>query len=186
MRYIISIVTTIILFISFASYSGADEATKTALFERLANAKNQMEGRKIEHEIWEYWTAQAPTKEVHAKLVRGMEKRRESDLLWSEDLLDEVINASPEYAEGWNQRAFTRFLKGDMVNSLSDLEKALELEPMHFAAMSGMYHILIQMGRKKAAHNILLQAIEIHPWIKERSALPKNLLPPLPSEVEKL
>lgn len=150
---------------------------KNQLFENLANATNEAEGRKAEFQIWEHWTAAAPSEEIKAKLIRGMQKRREFDLPWAEDLFDEVIKAAPDYAEGWNQRGFVRFLKGDIKGSLTDLEKAVELEPRHFGALSGMYHVLRLLNRPQAAVRSLHMAVTIHPWLKERNGLPENLRP---------
>lgn len=151
--------------------------TKDRLFARLAEAENEMTGRAVEFEIWEYWTAQAPDREVAAKLTRGMQKRREFDLPWAEDLFDEVIKAAPDYHEGWNQRAFVRFLRGNLEGALNDLEKTIALEPRHFGALSGMYNVLIQQGRPVPALRFLQRAVTIHPWLKERGALPRDMWP---------
>jgi tetratricopeptide (TPR) repeat protein len=147
------------------------------LFEMLANAPNEQEGRKIEFQIWQYWTDSAPSEDIKAKLIRGMEKRRESDLAWAEDLLDDVVTAAPDYAEGWNQRGFVKFLVNDLEGSLNDLEEAVKLEPRHFGALSGMYHVLRLLNRPKAAVRALHMAVKIHPWLKERNDLPEELRP---------
>ena len=60
----------------------------------------------------------------------------------AEHHFDKVILSAPDYAEGYNQRAFIRFLREDYDNALADLEIVLELEPNHFGASSGLYHIL--------------------------------------------
>lgn len=167
------------LFLVVASTNGETQtsAQEDVLFEQLASAGSAAEGRKIEFQIWEYWTAKAPSDEVRAKLIRGMEKRRESDLSWAEDLFDEVIKEAPQYPEGWNQRGFARFLRGNLEGSLSDLEKTVELEPRHFGALSGMYHVLRLLNRKDAALRSLHKAVTINPWLKERNDLPKELRP---------
>ena len=88
-----------------------------------------------------------------------------------------VIEAAPDYAEGYNQRAFVRFLREDFEGSLSDLEKTLEYKPWHFGALSGMYHVLRVQSRHSAALALLRKAVVIHPWIQERGALPKEMWP---------
>ncbi|MGB7285600.1 MAG: hypothetical protein WBC71_01590 [Salaquimonas sp.] len=163
--------------ISQALADSTKKLTEDELFEKLSNAKTEFEGRDTEFQIWEYWTAQAPSDEIRAKLTRGMQKRRESDFPWSEDLFDEVIKAAPEYAEGWNQRGFVRFLRGNLEGALSDLEKTVELEPRHFGALSGMYHVLRLLNRSEAAIRSLHMAVTIHPWLKERNDLPEKLRP---------
>jgi len=53
----------------------------------------------------------------------------------------------------------------------------LELEPDHFGALAGLFHILSKQNHKEAALTALQQAVTLHPWIKERFALPKALWP---------
>ena len=54
---------------------------------------------------------------------------------------------------------------------------ALILEPNHFGALSGLYHVLQRQDRRDAALNMLRLAVEIHPWLNERSALPEEMWP---------
>lgn len=155
----------------------AQDQQEDLLFNKLASATSETEARMVEFQIWEHWTAEAPSDEIRDKLTRGMEKRREFDLAWAEDLFDEVVREAPEYAEGWNQRGFARFLRGNLEGSLSDLESAIELEPRHFGALSGMYHVLRLLNRQDAALRSLHKAVTIHPWLKERNDLPEKLRP---------
>jgi tetratricopeptide (TPR) repeat protein len=85
-----------------------------------------------------------------------------------------VIKTAPSYAEAWNQRAFVRFLRDKDASALSDLEKTIELEPDHFGALAGMYHVLMRMGRTEVALSALTRAVTIHPWIQERGLLPPD------------
>ncbi len=155
----------------------AQDQQEDLLFKKLASATNETEARKVEFQIWEHWTAEAPSDEIRDKLTRGMEKRREFDLAWAEDLFDEVVREAPEYPEGWNQRGFARFLRGNLEGSLNDLERAIELEPRHFGSLSGMYHVLRLLNRHEAALRSLHKAVTIHPWLKERNDLPEELRP---------
>jgi hypothetical protein len=85
-----------------------------------------------------------------------------------------VIETAPTYAEAWNQRAFVRFLREKDAGALSDLEKTIELEPDHFGALAGMYHVLMRMGRSRAAVASCHARLTIHPWIQERGLLPPD------------
>lgn len=155
------------------------------LFDRLAKAQTQQQGREIEAEIWHYWFDQSPTKHIKTDLEYGRKRREAYDYEAAENAFDKVVTAAPNYAEGYNQRAFARFLRDNHSGALQDLEKALELEPRHFGAMSGMYHVLRLMNRHDAAFRVLQDAVKIHPWIKERSALPNHMQPPLPPKSNK-
>ncbi|MEM5495513.1 tetratricopeptide repeat protein [Hoeflea sp. AS16] len=144
------------------------------LFQALKTARTEREGRLAENAIWNWWLDQSPTPEVRAAIDYGMERRESYDFEAAEKAFDSVIEKAPDYAEGWNQRAFARFLRDNIDGALSDLEKAVELDPEHFGAWSGMYHVLMRMGRPEVAASALSRAVTIHPWLKERGMLPPD------------
>ena len=150
------------------------ESEREQLFKALKEAPNERAGRLAENAIWNWWIEQAPTLEVRETINHGMERRASYDYQAAEEAFDQVIETAPAYAEGWNQRAFVRFLRDNVEGSLSDLEKAVDLEPDHFGAWSGMYHVLIRMGRPEVATAALSKAVTIHPWLKERGMLPPD------------
>ena len=155
----------------------ATDANKSVLFDNLSNARNEIEGRAAEDLIWQFWFSQSPDAEIRALLDAGIERREAYDFEAAEGHFDNVIRLAPNYAEGFNQRAFIRFLRQNYVMAQADLEVALELEPAHFGAMSGLYHILLSQNRSEPALRMLQKAVEIHPWLKERTALPEAMWP---------
>lgn len=158
---------------SFAALADT-HSQRDKLFAALKAAKTEQEGRAIEYAIWNWWVDQAPSIAVRDAIDHGMERRQAYDYEAAERAFDIAVKEAPGYAEGWNQRAFARFLREDNEGALSDLEKAIELEPNHFGAWSGMFHILFSMGRTEVAFSALARAVEIHPWLKERNMLPPD------------
>lgn len=150
------------------------ENEREKLFAALKTARTESEGRAAENAIWQWWLDQAPTLDVRQAIDRGMERRESYDFEAAEAAFDIVVRDAPDYAEGWNQRAFARFLRDNDEGALSDLEKAVELEPKHFGAWSGMFHVLFRMGRTEVAYSALSRAVDIHPWLRERSMLPPD------------
>jgi tetratricopeptide (TPR) repeat protein len=150
------------------------ESQRSKLFRALRTARTEPEGRRAEHAIWQWWLDQAPTSEIRAAIDHGMQRRSSYDFEAAEEAFDKVVELAPDYAEGWNQRAFARFLRDNDSGALSDLEQTLRLEPDHFGALSGMYHVLMRMGRAKGAVSALARAVDIHPWIQERGLLPPD------------
>ncbi|MDF1607938.1 tetratricopeptide repeat protein [Hoeflea sp. YIM 152468] len=160
---------------ALASPARADTADhRETLFEALRTAKTEAEGRAAENAIWRWWLDQAPTPEVRDAIDHGMKRRESYDFEAAEKAFDIAVRDAPSYAEGWNQRAFARFLRDNIEGALSDLERAVELDPDHFGAWSGMYHVLIRMGRPEVAVAALSRAVTIHPWLKERGMLPPD------------
>jgi tetratricopeptide (TPR) repeat protein len=143
------------------------------LFELLASAPSEARGREIENEIWRNWMV-APNEEIQNLLKQALEARRWYDFEKARIILDQIIEQSPEYAEGWNQRAFILFLQEKFDRALSDTEKALELEPRHFGAMAGQAQILMRQGRFATGQSILKKAVKIHPYLRERSMIIKT------------
>ena len=143
------------------------------LFELLASATNEARGREIENEIWRNWMV-APNDEIQILLKQALEARRWYDFEKARKILDKIIEQAPDYAEGWNQRAFILFLQEKFDRALSDTEKALELEPRHFGAMAGQAQILMRQGRFATGQSILKKAVKIHPYLRERSMIVKT------------
>ena len=160
-----------------ASDSPSPGSYEQLLLQRLFVAKTEAEGRLAESAVWEHWFDEAPDEQVHEWLQQGRKKRESYDYAAAQSLFDQVVDAAPDYAEGYNQRAFVRFLREDLDGSLADLEKTLAFKPWHFGALSGMYHVLRLQNRHTAAFELLRQAVAIHPWIQERGALPKEMWP---------
>ena len=147
------------------------DATRDRLFERLAAAKDEEEGRRAESAIWRFWLDHADPL-INAAMYDAM--RRRDSYEWDEALavFDRVIELAPDYAEGYNQRAFVLFLKERDEDAMVDLKRTLELEPMHFGAMAGMALILQRANKQDEAFDWLRKAIAIHPFLKERHMLP--------------
>ncbi len=143
------------------------------LFARLAKATDEKQGRAIENKIWQNWMSQ-PSGEVQNLIADAMKARRWYDFAKAKTLLDKAIKLAPDYAEGYNQRAFILFLQEKFDQSLSDVEKALELEPRHFGALAGQAQILMRQGRFATGQKILKRAVKIHPFLKERSMIIKS------------
>ncbi len=146
------------------------------LFEALAAAKSEDEARTIADQIWHFWF-RPPSAEAGTLMSQAMERRQAYDLAGGVAILDKLVVLAPDWAEAWNQRATLRFLMEDFDGSLSDIERVLELEPKHFGALSGEVLILMRFGRFDTAQSVLRQAVEINPFLSERSLLIKPAKP---------
>ncbi|MBD9373483.1 hypothetical protein IB238_12720 [Rhizobium sp. ARZ01] len=79
------------------------------------------------------------------------------------DYLDEVIQLSPGYVEGWNQRATLHYKLGNYRKSMSDINRVLAIEPRHFGAIAGMAMILTSYGRDELALEAWERFLDIYP-----------------------
>ncbi|MEM7684586.1 MAG: hypothetical protein AAF293_07145 [Pseudomonadota bacterium] len=143
------------------------------LFDNLTATTSQIDGETKARAIWQLWHT-APDPQAQELLDRGVRRIRSADFAEAQRILSDLITYCPDYAEGWNQRAFARFLDGDLEGSLEDLDKTLQLEPKHFAAMAGRGLTLLRQGRELLAHQALRDAVAIYPWLTERRLLPPD------------
>lgn len=147
------------------------------LFDILANAQSETEGRYAADAVWQYWFSLAPDTNIRKNLEAAIKRRESYDYEAAELLLNEIVATAPKYAEGYNQRGFILFLREKYELAEQDLIMALSLQPNHFGALSGMFHVQGKLGKSDSALEHLQQAVTIHPWIQERFGLPKALWP---------
>lgn len=142
----------------------------SALFESVGEAPDERSARKISNRMWELWT-DAPDRRAQELLDEGMTRREAYDFAGAMDAFDALVSYCPEYAEGYNQRAFIRYLRRDFAAALTDLEKALSLSPRHVGAMTGQALALIGLERNAEAVLVLREALTLNPWLGERHLL---------------
>jgi tetratricopeptide (TPR) repeat protein len=82
-----------------------------------------------------------------------------------------LIDYCPDYAEGYNQRAFVSFLTEDFEGALPDLDRTLELSPTHVGALAGKALTLLALSRQDEGQKVLKQALALNPWLSERALL---------------
>lgn len=140
------------------------------LFEQARAAPNDLAGREVSNKMWQVWL-RAPDETAQEVLDNGMRQREVYDFAGALNQFSKLTAYCPEYAEGFNQRAFIHFLREDYENALVDLDKALFLSPSHVAAQSGRALTLMNLGRTDEARDQLRLALENNPWLSERFLL---------------
>ncbi len=136
----------------------------------LRRAGGESEARVLTQELWSLWT-DAPDELAQSMLDEVMSRRASYDFLGARDVLTRLVDYCPDYAEGYNQRAFVNFLREDFEPALVDLDLALERSPNHVAALSGKALTLMGLGRAEEAQDVLREAVKLNPWIPERGLL---------------
>lgn len=145
-------------------------AERAALLTDLAGSGSPSEGIAAANALWAFWT-RAPDARAQDLLDTGMRRMREADFAEAERVLTTLVTYCPDFAEGWNQRAFARFLDQRLDESLDDIAEALAREPAHFGALSGQAQIFVRQGRPKMAQAALRRAVRVHPWLQERALI---------------
>lgn len=142
------------------------------LFSELRRPQSPPQLQLIEDEIWALWLHHDEP-ELRTLMERGLESLTERDYDAARDAFADVIARDPAFAEGWNKRATTHYLRGDFKRALDDVAVVLQLEPRHFGALSGQATIYLEIGMGRAALRSLerLRRITPHsPALLERIA----------------
>ena len=132
------------------------------LYAQLADAPDPASAGALEKSIEKLWL-QTDSDTIGVLMARALkaitEKRSELALR----LLDAVVELAPDYAEGWNRRAYVYYLQERSGSALGDLRRVLALEPKHFGALSGLARILNDYGQKKNALKAYQELLRINP-----------------------
>jgi tetratricopeptide (TPR) repeat protein len=143
---------------------------RTDLLQRLKAADTYNKGAAAIASMWLFWRA-APDQISQEMLDNGISNIHIADYIMAEDILTRLVEYCPHYAEGYNQLAFAHFLQGKYELSLAGLNRTLEIEPLHFGALSGKALIYIEQGREDIAQIFLRRAVDVNPWLNERFML---------------
>jgi len=144
------------------------------LFARLKQAQSVPEAKAIEGQIWSTWL-ESDSATVRLLLHRTLQAMNEGRLKDSLQILDNLVQIAPDFAEGWNKRATVLYLLDRYKESLADVERTLDLEPRHFGALSGRGLIHNQLGEDGKALEAFERALEVHPQLPHARGEVKRL-----------
>ena len=135
------------------------------LYTQLAAAKDADAAAPIVEAIEQVWN-NSGSDTVDLLIARAEHFIVEADLDLAVQILDAVIDIEPEAAEAWHQRALVHYMRQDYVHALSDLRRALQLDPKHFKAINALGLVLEETGNKKAALEAYRKALEVNPFLE--------------------
>ncbi|WP_252942672.1 tetratricopeptide repeat protein [Oceanicola sp. 502str15] len=143
---------------------------RAEVLKAVREAGNAEEARMRSNAMWDIW-ATAPDAHAQQLLDEGMDRRDVRDFVGAIKAFDALVAYCPGYAEGYNQRAFIRFMQQDYAPALTDLDAAIARAPDHYAAIAGKALTLMGLGRNGEAKTALEQALEFNPWLPERGLM---------------
>lgn len=155
---------------SMAGLSDSAAQQRAALFAALAATKDDAEARAVEERLWAFWRGRGDATSL-ALIKKAEDAQLAFDYGHALEALYEMVKHQPDFAEGWNRLAYALFLANSYDASLAALDKAIALEPMHYAALAGKGVILIRQGNDADGVAALKRALAIDPWLKERNLI---------------
>lgn len=142
-----------------------------SLYAHLATADSEEQAQSVVEAIERLWL-HSGSDTVSVLMERSLKAVGDNNAELALKLLDAVVELAPDYAEGWNRRAYVYYMQNDFERALGDLRRVLALEPSHFKALDGLGQILREIGQKKGALKAYQRLLEVHPyWSGARQAI---------------
>ena len=95
----------------------------------------------------------------------------EGNVVAANSILDDLVDALPDFAEAWNRRAVLQFVTKNYDLAIVDCEMVLQLNPVHFGALHGLGLCHAALGNYSAAIRAFRLALEIQPHEIENQRL---------------
>lgn len=112
--------------------------------------------------VWRIWSRSGDA-DIDRQFIQGTEKMQSGDLQEALRIFNAVIEAKPDFAEGWNKRATLWFLLNEPQKSLDDCEQVLLRNPSHFGALSGAGQVSLELGQPRLALDYFERGLAINP-----------------------
>lgn len=136
------------------------------MFRELASPSPASPPTDIEEMIWALWTAhdEAPAAAAMNVAIAAMVNKHYDA---AARVLDELVEAYPDWAETWNKRATLHYMRERDPESVRDIRQTLLLEPRHFGAICGFGQICLRHGQIDASASTFEAALRINPHLAD-------------------
>lgn len=151
----------------------AEEKAKVLsdLYAHLATAEDEQAAKPIAETIERLWLYSG-SDTINLLMARSAAALAAKNSELALKLLDHVVALAPDYAEGFNRRAYVLFTQNNLESAVGDLRRALALEPNHFKALDGLFQIWREHGNKRGALRVVKQLLEVYPnWPGAKQAV---------------
>lgn len=134
-------------------------------FQQLRNPEGEA-WRIAESDILREWS-RSGSASMDLLLKRGEEALDLGEIDLAIGHLTALTDHAPDFAAGWQARASAFAAAGSFGPAISDLARALELEPRHFLALTQLGAMLEESGDETRALEAYRQSLAIHPHQQE-------------------
>ena len=162
-----------LLLVSSAAYAAPPQSlapkpkevsSEEKLFAQLKQVENAEDAHPIEQKLMAMFRASG-SPSVDLLISRVQAALAANDKETAKKLIDAVTNIAPGYAEGWHIRAGMEQAADDDTAALVSLQKVVQLNPRHFAAMNELADMLEDYGDKAGALKLYRRALELDPHL---------------------
>jgi tetratricopeptide (TPR) repeat protein len=115
--------------------------------------------------LWRTW-CRSSNSEIDRIFRAGVNAMQNGLLDDAESFFATVIDAAPDFAEGWNKRATVRYMRKNFHGAIADCQETLARNPNHFGAASGQGLCHLSLSQYREAAVCFRRALEIHPHLE--------------------
>lgn len=120
-----------------------------------------------EHAMWSIWFRLGKTPAANTDLCRGAKALGHRDFDRAIGHFSAALDADPEFAEAYNERAIAHYLNDAFGASIEDCREAVRLMPCHFGAWAGMGHGHLHLNQLTDALRAYRRALDIYPHLHD-------------------
>jgi tetratricopeptide (TPR) repeat protein len=136
------------------------------LYGQLRAARNATEAEPITDAIEQTWR-RSGSDTVDLLMSRVDTFVLQADLNLAMRVLDAVTELAPEHSEGWHQRGLVHVMQNDTDQAITDLRRALAMEPNNYKALRDLGAVLQQTGDQRGALDAYRKALAINPFMEQ-------------------
>ena len=168
-------ILNIFLVIFFSYFNNILASDLDNLFLKLKNSPDKTIAKQYENKIWKHWLTDGSNEKSNLQMQRGVNLLQSGELQDALQIFKNLSKKEPLWAEPINKIATIKFLMGDYLGSVNDIQLTLQLEPRHFGAISGLVQINMFFKNYSEALKNLDYVILINPFINIQQIRPDIL-----------
>jgi tetratricopeptide (TPR) repeat protein len=112
--------------------------------------------------MWTIWL-RSGNDEIDTLMAKGIRLMEAEQYAEAVEVFDQIIARAPKFAEGYNKRATVYYLMLEFEKSIADIHQTLELNPVHFGALSGMGLCYLGLVEPRQALEWFERAVAVNP-----------------------
>ncbi|MGH8055887.1 MAG: tetratricopeptide repeat protein [Candidatus Entotheonellia bacterium] len=115
-----------------------------------------------QHVMWAIWL-RSDNDAIEAAMAEGSRLMEVEQYPEAVEVFSQIITKAPTFAEGYNKRATVYYLMQEFERSIADIQATLELNPVHFGALSGMGLCYLGLEDPRKALEWFERAVAVNP-----------------------
>jgi len=139
----------------------ADMQVIPALVQALHDSDSRVRAA-AESVMWTIWL-RSGDEQIDALMAEGIRLMESERYPEAAEIFDQMVAGAPQFAEGYNKRATVYYLMQEFEKSIVDIQTTLELNPVHFGALSGMGLCYLGLEDPRQALGWFERAIAVNP-----------------------